>query len=199
VQCDARMAPAVVLASTSPYRRQLLERLGLAFTVEAPGVDESAIKRASTDPAETVRKLAAAKANAVAARHAGAIVIGSDQAAVADGAVLDKPGSADAAHAQLQRLQGREHFLMTAVAIVHAGGTVEFVDTARLVMRKLTAAEIERYVAADRPLDCAGSYKFENRGIALFERVEAADQTAITGLPLLRLCAELRALGVTLP
>jgi septum formation protein len=190
---------AVVLASTSPYRRQLLERLGLAFSVEPPGVDEAAVKRATTDPAETVRKLAAAKANAVAARRAGAIVIGSDQAVIADGALLDKPGSAAAAHAQLRMLQGREHFLMTAVAIAHAGGVVEFVDTARLVMRKLTAAEIERYVAADQPLDCAGSYKFESRGIALFDRVEAADQTAITGLPLLRLCAELRALGVAVP
>jgi septum formation protein len=191
--------PAVVLASTSPYRRQLLERLGLMFSTEAPGVDEAAVKRELTDPPAIVRVLAAAKANAVAARRRDAIVIGSDQAVVAGGTVLDKPGSRERARAQLEQLQGREHFLLTAVALVHPHGVVEFVDSARLRMRALTAAEIDRYLTADQPFDCAGSYKFESRGIALFERVEAADQTAITGLPLLRLCAELRALGVQLP
>jgi len=193
------MAQTVVLASSSPYRRQLLERLGLSFKAEPPGVDEDAIKKSLSEPSEIVRKLARAKAEAVAGKTKDAIVIGCDQLAIVDGKLLDKPGTAAAAIEQLQGLQGREHFLMTAVAIVHKKGVAEFVDTANLVMRKLTKAEIERYVAADQPIDCAGSYKIESRGIALFERIEAADQSAIMGLPLLRLCQELRELGIPLP
>jgi septum formation protein len=191
--------PPLILASTSPYRRQLLERLGVAFTAEAPDVDESAVKREIKEPAAIVRKLALAKAESVAKKHKGATVIGCDQVAILDSALLDKPGTAAAAIEQLQKAQGREHFLMTAVAIVHKGGVAEFVDTANLTMRKLTKAEIERYVAADEPLDCAGSYKIESRGIALFERIEASDQSSIMGLPLLKLCEELRKLGVQLP
>lgn len=191
--------PSLILASTSPYRRQLLERLGVAFTAEAPDVDESAVKKELKEPAAVARKLALAKAESVAKKHKGAIVIGCDQVAILDSALLDKPGTAANAIDQLQKLQGREHFLMTAVAIVHKGGVAEFVDTANLSMRKLTKAEIERYVAADEPLDCAGSYKIESRGIALFERIEASDQSSIMGLPLLRLCEELRKLGLQLP
>lgn len=191
--------PTLILASTSQYRKQLLERLGVAFTAEAPDVDESVVKQEIKEPAEVVRKLARAKAESVAKRHKGAIVIGCDQVAILDSALLDKPGTAAAAQEQLQKLQGREHFLMTAVAIAHKGGVAEFVDTANLAMRKLSKAEIERYVAADEPLDCAGSYKIESRGIALFERIEASDQSSIMGLPLLKLCEELRKLGVQLP
>lgn len=190
---------SVVLASTSPHRQQLLGRLGLAFATEAPGVDEQAAKQGRPDPAVVVRALARQKAEAVASRHRGGIVIGSDQAAVLDGELLGKPGDAAGATAQLRRLQGREHFLLTAVAIAHAGGVVEFVDTATLTMRRLDDGEIARYVAAERPFDCAGSYKVEGLGIALFDRIEAADHTAIMGLPLLRLCQELRALGVPVP
>ena len=119
--------------------------------------------------------------------------------ATIDGAILDKPGTAPNAIAQLQRLQGKEHQLLTAVAIAHPGGLVEFVDATFLRMRPLTAAEIERYVAAEQPLDCAGSYKIEGLGIALFTRIQGEDQTAITGLPLLRLGQELRALGLCVP
>lgn len=191
--------PPLVLASTSPYRRELLARLCAPFTCERPGVDEDMVKRTLTDPLAIVQELARQKARAVAARHPAAIVIGSDQAATIDGAVLDKPGTAANAIAQLTRLQGRAHRLLTAVAIVHPGGMAEFVDTTTLLMRALSPAEIERYVATERPLDCAGSYQIEKLGITLFERIDGGDQTAIIGLPLLRLCSELRQLGMQLP
>lgn len=189
----------LVLASTSVYRRELLARLRLPFLCEAPGVDEAAVKRALPDPAAAVAELARQKARAVAARRPGAIVIGSDQGACLDGTMLDKPGSVAAAEAQLQRLSGRTHELRTAVAIAHPGGLVEWTDVTRLTMRTLSAAEIERYVMAEQPLDCAGSYKIEGLGIALFERIDGGDQTAIQGLPLLRVAAELRALRLAVP
>lgn len=191
--------PPLILASTSPYRRELLERLRVPFACEKPGVDESIAKQALREPLAIVTTLARQKAQAVATRHPHAIVVGSDQAATLDGAILDKPGTAANAVAQLLRLQGRAHQLLTAVAIAHPGGLVEFVDTTTLTMRALTPAAIERYVAAEQPLDCAGSYKIESLGIALFERIESADQTAIQGLPLLALCRALRALGLPLP
>ena len=191
--------PPLILASTSPYRRELLERLRVPFTCEKPGVDENVAKRQLSDALAIVTTLARQKAQAVAERQPHAIVIGSDQAATLDGAILDKPGTAANAIAQLQRLQGRAHQLLTAVAIVHPRGLVEFVDTTTLTMRPLTTPAIERYVAAEQPLDCAGSYKIESLGIALFERLESADQTAIQGLPLLALCRALRELGLPLP
>jgi len=191
--------PDLILASTSPYRRQLLERLRVSFTCAAPGVDEAAVKRSMPEPLAVVRELARQKAVAVQRQHPRAIVIGGDQAATIDGALLDKPGTAANAKAQLQRLQGQEHQLLTAVAIAHPGGLVEFVDATFLRMRQLDDDEIERYLAAEQPFDCAGSYKIEGLGIALFQRIRGDDQTAITGLPLLRLCQELRALGVPLP
>jgi len=189
----------LVLASTSPYRRQLLERLRVPFTAASPGVDEAAVKQSLRVPDAVVQELARRKALAAAAHHRDAIVIGSDQCVCLDGDILDKPGGAPAAIAQLQRLQGRAHELLTAVAIAHGGGLVEFLDRTRLSMRPLTATEIGRYVAAEQPFDCAGSYKIEGLGIALFDRIECDDQTAIVGLPLRRLCAELRKLGVPLP
>jgi septum formation protein len=189
----------LVLASTSPYRRQLLERLGVPFDRAAPGVDESSQTSADTTPIEIAQTLARAKAEAVAAQRPGAVVVGSDQVASIDGAILGKPGTAAAAADQLRRLRGRGHELITAVAIAHPGGMAEFVDVTRLWMRDLDDGEIDRYVAADQPLDCAGSYKIERLGVALFAAVECEDQTAITGLPLLRLSAELRQLGYRIP
>jgi len=191
--------PEVVLASTSPYRRLLLERLRLPFTCVAPQVDEAAVKATIQEPMQLATELARRKALAVAKDHPDALVIGSDQVATLDGTVLDKPGSAARAAAQLQRLQGREHQLITAVAIAHGGEVAAFVDVARLCMRMLSAAEIERYVAQDQPFDCAGSYRIEGLGIGLFCAISCEDQTAIVGLPLLRLCAELRQLGLAIP
>lgn len=189
----------LVLASTSTYRRELLQRLRLPFACAAPGIDEAAVKTLGAAPLALATELAQRKARAVAARHPDAIVIGSDQVATIDGHVLDKPGTAARAAAQLQQLQGREHQLLTAVCLVHAGGEATFCDVTRLCMRALSAAEIERYVALDQPLDCAGSYKIERLGIALFAAISCEDQTAIIGLPLLRLATELRQLGLAIP
>ncbi len=189
----------LVLASTSPYRRELLQRLRIPFTCRAPGIDEASVKATIADPETLARELARRKALAVAALQPAAFVIGSDQVATIDGAILDKPGTAAQASAQLQRLRGREHRLLTAVAIAHPGGVVEFIEVTRLCMRSLEDAEIERYIAQDQPLDCAGSYKIESLGIALFAGISAEDQTAIVGLPLLRLAAELRQLGWSIP
>lgn len=191
--------PELILASSSPYRRQLLARLGVPFTVVPPKVDEAAFDDRGLAPADLAVRLARAKATAIARHHADAIVIGSDQLACVDGRPLGKPGSAPAAAAQLRLLAGREHLLTTAVAIVHPRGMVEFADTAVLTMRALADDEIDRYVAADQPLDCAGSYRIEGLGIALFARIDCADHAAILGLPLLRLAHELRALGLRLP
>lgn len=193
------MPPPLVLASTSRYRRELLARLRLPFACEQPGVDEDAVKQALGEPLAIVRELARTKALAVAVRHPGAVVIGGDQGAAIDGALLDKPGDATRATAQLQRLRGREHRLLTAVALAHPGGVVEWVETTRLSMRALDDDEIVRYIAAEQPFDCAGSYKIEGQGIGLFDAITGDDQTAIIGLPLLRLGRELRALGFAVP
>jgi septum formation protein len=150
-------------------------------------------------PCELARELARQKALDGRRQAPAAVVIGSDQLAAIDGRVLGKPGGRDAAIAQLGLLQGRPHELVTAVALAHDGGIVEFTDVTRLHMRPLTTAAIERYVAADAPFDCAGSYRIEGLGVALFAAIDCADQTAIIGLPLLRLCAALRELGFAVP
>jgi septum formation protein len=191
--------PQLVLASTSPYRRQLLERLRVPFAWAAPGVDEQSQKTSGQGPMEIACGLARAKAERVFEAYPDALVVGSDQVATLDGQRLDKPGSADRAIDQLRRLRGHQHQLLTAVAIRHPGGLAEFVDVTRLCMRDLDDGEIDRYVAADQPLDCAGSYKIESLGISLFAAIDSEDQTAIQGLPLLRLSAELRQLGLRLP
>lgn len=192
--------PALILASTSRYRKELLSRLALPFACEAPGVDEDTVKAdASRSPRQVAEILAERKARAVADRHPGAVVIGSDQLAQLDGQVLGKPGSVEGAQQQLARLAGRVHELVTAVCIVHPGGIERLTDIARLRMRALDAAAIARYVAVDRPLDCAGAYKLECLGIALFEQVECTDHTAITGLPLIWTSGVLARLGFAVP
>lgn len=191
----------IVLASTSPYRRSLLRRLGIPFHVESPGVDEAALtgQLGTVDPRDLPAVLADAKASAAATQDPSRIVIASDQVAVASGRILGKPGSVEGARAQLAMLSGTTHELVTALSVSCRGQVHRHRDIARLTMRRLTDAEIARYVEADRPVDCAGSYKIEERGIVLFERIEAADHTAITGLPLVALTTILRALGVVVP
>lgn len=191
--------PGLILGSTSEYRKALLERLRVPFVCEAPGVDEGAAALRDKDPLSVAQELARSKARAVFERHPQSVVIGCDQVVTMGGERLGKPGSAAAAIAQLQRLRGREHRLLTAVAIVHPGGLAEFVDVTRLSMRALSDAEVERYVKAEQPVDCAGSYKVEALGITLFDRIDSRDHTAITGLPLLQLSAELRRLGFAMP
>lgn len=195
----ATAPPALVLASTSPYRRDLLARLGLPFLCEAPGVDEDAYKSAQRTPQWLAEDLALAKARAVAERFPAAVVLGSDQVCACEGRILDKPGTEERAREQLAFLQGKTHELITAVAVVHPAGVIPLCEIACLTLRRLSAEEIARYVAAERPLDCAGSYKLEALGVSLFSEIDAADHTAIIGLPLLALCRVLRDLGFALP
>jgi septum formation protein len=191
--------PELVLASTSPYRRALLERLGIAFRCRAPLVDEESLEDAGASPVELAARLARAKAESVASVEPAAVVIGGDQLVALDGRVFGKPGSLEGAAAQLLAMAGRRHDLLTAVTVGSAGRWVEHCDVTALWMRPLTRDEVDRYVAADRPVDCAGSYKLEARGITLFERIESADHTAITGLPLIALTTILRSFGFTVP
>lgn len=191
--------PNLVLASTSRYRRALLERLGLEFEQEAPGVDEDAAKAEISDPRALAQHLARAKARAVAARRPGDVVIGSDQVGALGLERLDQPGSPERARAQLSQLAGRTHELITAVCVLDPSGEWEHTDVARLTARPLSQAEIARYVELDDPVDCAGSYKLERAGVALFENIDCADHSAITGLPLIALCGQLRNLGFELP
>ncbi len=189
----------LILASTSPYRRELLARLRLPFRCVAPGVDEGLIAAEGHAPLALAERLAWAKAEAVAAREPGAVVLGSDQLVAFEGRVLGKPGTAERAVEQLLAMSGREHQLITAVAVADGSGIAVETVVARLTLRPVGREEAERYVAADRPVDCAGSYKIESLGIALFDRIEAADQTAIVGLPLLTVCRMLRARGFSVP
>jgi len=187
----------IVLASTSVWRRAQLERLGLTFETADPAVDEDAAKAAHPEVAELVDVLARAKARAVATAYPDALVIGGDQAAEIDGAELGKPGAPDRAVAQLLRLQGRAHHLWTAVCVLDTATDEAWthVERTRLTMRALTPGQARRYVALDDPVSCAGSYRIEATGPALFTRIEGDDPTAIEGLPLLVLCELLRRAG----
>jgi len=191
--------PELILASTSSWRRLLLERLRVPFRCVAPDVDETALAAGLHEPELIARTLAKAKALAVARSCPEAIVIGSDQVCALGDRVLGKPGDAAGAAQQLLALQGQEHRLITAVAVAHRGQMERFTEVAVLRMRSLDEGEVQRYVAAERPFDCAGSYRIESLGIALFESIHCHDHTAIVGLPLLRLCAVLRGLGLTVP
>lgn len=190
----------LVLASTSPYRRVLIERLGIEFEAEAPHCDEEALKRPELSPRELALMLAREKALSLSSSHAGAYVLGSDQLVDLDGKVLGKPHTIEGAIAQLQSMRGRSHQLVTAMALVTPSGEVEeHLDVHTLTMRDLSDDSLVRYVKRERPLDCAGSYKIESGGIALFERIEGADFTAITGLPLMALTGMLRTHGFVVP
>lgn len=191
------MAAELVLASTSRYRRELLQRLGLDFEGAAPGVDETAL--AGESPQALARRLARRKALAVLAARPGAVVIGSDQAADLDGAPLGKPGSAEGAIAQLRACSGREVVFHTAVCVASNERCVEFADRTVVRFRALHDAEIARYVERERPLDCAGSFKSEGLGAALFESIRNEDPTALVGLPLIALARALRGFGYALP
>jgi len=192
--------PRLLLASTSSYRRQLLLRLGVDFECAHPDVDELALACGITDPEQVARRLARAKAEAVWEAQADAFVLGADQLVDLDGEILGQPGSVEAACAQLAAMAGREHRLLTAVCLCVPGRpTRELFDVHRMRMRALSRGEIERYVAHDECLDCAGSYKVEGLGIALFDTIEGQDFTAIEGLPLMGVAALLREAGFAVP
>jgi septum formation protein len=194
----------LILASTSRYRRELLERLKVPFSCVASGVDETLL------PLETglalVARLARAKAGAVAARHPQAWVIGSDQVAVrsvgtGQESILGKPGSAARCIQQLEDCSGQTLSFITGVALLRheSAERHEFIDTTRVRYRILDRASIERYVEREQPLDCAGGFKSEALGITLCESIDSADPTGLVGLPLIKLSALLRAVGFELP
>ena len=195
---------SLILASTSAYRRELLARLHLPFSCSAPGVDET--RRDGERPLALAVRLARAKASAVALQHPDAWVIGSDQVAVrTDGShgelILGKPGTVALCMEQLRSCSANTVEFVTAVAVMrHNSHAVhEFVDTTRVVFRMLDDATIERYVALESPLDCAGGFKSEGLGIALCASIDSADPSALIGLPLIRLSAVLRDIGFALP
>jgi septum formation protein len=185
--------PAIILASTSRYRRELLGRLQLPFTARSPGIAEDAIP--GEPPAAMAARLALAKARSIEAPDA--LVIGSDQVASLDGQLLRKPGSAEVAVAQLRACQGKVVQFHTAVAVLatRSGATLQHVDCTEVRFRQLDDPALERYVQLENPLDCAGSFKSEGLGVALFERISSEDPTALIGLPLIFVAAALRAMG----
>ena len=188
----------LILGSTSVYRRELLSRLRLPFTVERPEVDETPLPQEK--PADLALRLALAKAQAVAARHPTAVVIGSDQVADLHGEPLGKPGDHARAVIQLQRMSGQTVVFQTAVAVVcqATGFSQVALAPVRVVFRSLSDGAIEQYLRAETPYDCAGSAKSEGLGIALLERIDNDDPTALVGLPLIRTCELLRAAGCEL-
>lgn len=185
----------LILASTSPYRRELLARLRVPFTTASPKVDE--LPRPGESPKGLAMRLATAKAEAVAKQHPGAWVIGADQVAECDDEVLGKPGTAERARAQLSICSGRVVNFHTAVRLVAPtdAESALHVDLTRVKFRLLESTEIERYVELDQPLDCAGSFRSEGLGITLFERLECEDPTGLVGLPLIWLATALRHAG----
>ena len=186
----------LILASTSAYRRQLLERLHIPFEVMSPGVDESALPGES--PEQLAKRLALAKAQAVAALHPECVVIGSDQVADLAGEALGKPLTHARAVAQLQRMRGRTVIFQTAVAVVCQATGFSQLELAQVSVqfKHLTDAQIDHYLLAEQPYDCAGSAKSEGLGIALLERIDNDDPTALVGLPLIRTCRMLEAAGL---
>jgi septum formation protein len=189
----------VILASSSPYRQELLSRLLSKFRTVAPGVDEAAFHADCQTSQQLVTTLAFEKAAAVFNNFPNAIVIGSDQLVDLDGCLLGKPEKKEAAISQLMAMSGRTHRLLTAVCVLGPHGKTEFLDETLLTMRAVTRNEAERYVDRDQPLNCAGSYRIERLGIALFEKIRTEDFTAIMGLPLIRLGEVLRDFGIAIP
>ncbi len=192
-------AMPLILASSSPFRRQLMQRLQLPFKSVTPAVDET--PQTNENPLSLVARLSRDKARAGARMHPEAVVIGSDQVAVCAGQILGKPGTDERARQQLEILSGREVCFHTGLCVIHGpdGRQHECVVDTRVKVRELGTDEITRYVAADQPLGCAGSFRCESLGITLFEWIRSDDPTALIGLPLIRLAAYLREENFRLP
>jgi septum formation protein len=191
--------PRIILASTSPYRRDLLKKLGLPFECATPGIDES---RRRNESAQTLAsRLAQEKAVAIANQWGEGLIIGSDQVAALDGILIGKPGSREAAIDQLLHSSGRTVEFHTAVCVTQAetGISRGLLDLCRVTFRPLTEDQIKRYLDADQPYDCAGSFKSEGLGISLMERIEGNDPNALVGLPVINLIRLLDSFGVQIP
>lgn len=184
----------LILASTSPYRRELLARIAGSFETLAPNADETPLS--GENAAELARRLASDKACSVARLNPGAIVIGSDQVAEIDGRIFGKPGGLDEAHRQLRSASGRDMVFHTAVCVINTdGGKHEALDTTRVRFRMLSEREIDHYLERDCPFDCAGSFRCEGLGITLFDAIDTRDPTALIGLPLISTSRLLRSVG----
>jgi len=190
----------LVLASTSKYRKELLEKLNVEFTCIDPKLDESEFKKLNYEPTQLVEVLAKEKALAARVFSKNGLILGGDQVAELGGLILGKPGYKENAVKQLRLMQGKTHRLLTSFCLLKENG--EFVintDVTELKMKNLSDEQIDWYLEKDIPYDCAGSYKLESFGISLFEKINSEDQTAIMGLPLLKLSEELNRLGIVNP
>jgi len=192
------ISPPLILASSSPYRVELMRRLGVPFEARSHRFDESSLKAEGLTPDALAAALADAKAASLREAFPDRTILGSDQVADLDGEVLDKPETAERAEVQLAMLAGRTHRLLTAVTLLCPDGrTFRALDIHHLTMRPLTAVAIADYVRRDVPLDCCGSYKIERLGIALFSAIDGADFTAIMGLPMIAVVNMLAKAGVS--
>ena len=191
--------PPIVLASSSSYRRELLTRLQLPFTYHSPDIDET--PQANESAQALVQRLALSKARALAQHYPQHIIIGSDQVAVLDGKIIGKPLHAEGATQQLSAASGRSLVFLTGLAVIDTRTQIEQVDLVPFTVhfRTLNAAQIQRYIAAEQPFDCAGSFKSEGLGVSLFQATEGSDATSLVGLPLIRLCDMLNVCGIAVP
>lgn len=189
----------LILASSSKYRQELLARLGVPFASHAPHIDEDRYKATIPAAVELAETLSSLKAEAIFQRFPNACVIGSDQVVEIDGKILGKPHTKDRAIEQLSFMQGMEHALVTSICVMSKEDKVVYTDRTFLRMKELDLEQIERYLDYDQPYDCAGSYKLESRGIALFQKIEGRDHTAIQGLPLMKLAEILNHFGFVIP
>lgn len=188
----------LILASTSKYRKMLFEMLGFSFDCVSPNIDENNHKNGQAKPQDIAISLATLKAQDVYSRNKECCVIGSDQVCSLGNQILSKPQSKEKAIEQISKLSGKTHSLFTAVTIISPKGKVEILNTTNLTMRTLSTPEIIKYIDEDLPLDCAGSYKLESKGIRLFSKIEMSDHTSIIGLPLIELNLELLKLGYSI-
>jgi len=189
------MSTTLVLASTSPFRKAILEKLHIPFETASPDVDESVLPGES--PEQLVARLSEAKARAVASQFTDALIIGSDQVAVVDGQTLSKPGVHEKAVAQLKRASGKRVSFLTGLCLLNTKSNRAQVDVVpfNVIFRQLSEAQIENYLRKEQPYNCAGSFKSEGLGIALFERLEGSDPNTLIGLPLIRLIRMLESEG----
>lgn len=185
------MKKDLILASKSPYRKELLERLGLSFRCVDPQYDEAPLKKLISNPEKLTQELSIGKAQAVLKLNQNSVIIGSDQVCHIEGEILGKTGSYEKSILQLEKLSGKKHELITSYAIMNNEKTIIKTNITQLFMRKLTTYQIKNYLSADNPIDCAGSYKLELKGISLMEKIITEDYTAIIGLPLISLANEL--------
>ncbi len=192
--------PALILASGSASRRQQLEHLGFSFTVKISGIDEDFYKKQTKLPPKQIcQKIARAKVKKTAKKYPKALVLGGDQMAVLKNEIFDKPCTSKQAVRSLMKLQGKTHTLFTALEMRYRGQSFSHLEVNKMRMRKLTKSQIEKYVEQARPLQCAGSYALERYGIALFEKIESADFSAVIGFPLIALIHQMIKWQIPLP